>query len=47
VFCRAGVDISNLQLSSETSVTMTKGDINIVQYSLVKDYVASGHVDLL
>eukprot|EP01032_Pedospumella_encystans_P023406 gene23406-26497_t len=45
VFCRASVDISDLQLSSDQHMNMSKGDINIVQYSIIKDYVASGHVD--
>ncbi len=47
MFCRASVDISDLQLSSDQHMNMSKGDINIVQYSIIKDYVASGHVDLL
>ena len=47
VFCRASVDISDLQLSSDQHMNMSKGDINIVQYSIIKDFVASGHVDLL
>jgi hypothetical protein len=34
-------------VSVDQMYTMWKGDIGILQYSIIKDYVNSGHAELL
>lgn len=47
VFCRANADINDLAVSTDRLQSIRTGDINILQYSVIKDYVLSGHIQLL
>jgi hypothetical protein len=47
VFCRANADLRDLPVSVDQMYTMWKGDIGILQYAIIKDYVNSGHAELL
>ena len=37
----------DLPVSVDQSYTMWKGDIGILQYSIIRDYVSSGQAELL
>jgi hypothetical protein len=41
------VDIADLPVSADQTHTMRQGDIGIMQYNVIKDYVNSGLVELL
>lgn len=47
VFCRALENIFDLPISMDQNSTMFKGDIGILQYRIIKEFVNNGKAKLL